>query len=62
MQAAVFRGPNRITIEEVKFPSYSYYYNKEDNKEIVLKVNARVEYVHMIQGYIETDIQKLYRL
>jgi L-iditol 2-dehydrogenase len=40
MQAAIFRGPNRITVEEVKFPSYSYYYRKENNKEIVLKVNA----------------------
>jgi L-iditol 2-dehydrogenase len=40
MQAAIFKGPNRITVEEVKIPGYSYYNRIEDDKEAVLKVNA----------------------
>ena len=40
MHAAVFRGPNKITVEEVKFPSYSSHKGKKNNEEVVLKVNA----------------------
>ncbi len=41
MHAAIFQGPNNITVEEIKFPSSCYNNNKKINqKEIILKVNA----------------------
>lgn len=40
MHAAIFQGPNNITVEEIKFSNSCYINKKINQKEIILKVNT----------------------
>jgi hypothetical protein len=41
MHAAIFQGPNKITIEEIKFSNSCYNNKKINQKEIILKVYSK---------------------